>query len=326
MSNDCGKVSIIVPVYNVEKYFEQCINSLLEQTYRNIEILIVDDGSEDTCGEIADEYILKDERIKVFHKENGGVSSARNYGLENATGEFYGFVDSDDFVTSDYIEKMVTCAVEKDADMVISNFFSCFVNKNIPNSKLEKYPTGQIFTTDEFLEELYYHPGAFSFAWNKLYRKELFEGLKFADMLCEDSQIMLTLAERSKIIAFVGEPLYYYRRRKSSILNGKQEMVLKYELKWIGNHMKRLKAQNKDYLYYLAQKLYMSKILEKYIYCRKEIRRKLKNRLKQGRKTLLEYQGFGWKIKLKYSIVTRIPALYSNYYRFINHDNNTFWD
>jgi len=326
MSIDYGKVSVIVPVYNVENYFEQCINSLLDQTYRNIEILIIDDGSKDKCGEIADKYMSSDNRVKVFHKENGGLSSARNYGLEKATGEYYSFIDSDDYVVPSFIEKMVSCAVEKNADMVICNFFSCFINNNIPNSKLAKYPEKKVFTSDEFLEGLYYYPGAFSFAWNKLYRKKLFDDLKFADMLCEDSQIMLTIAERSKAIGFVRDPLVYYRRRKSSILNGKQETILRYELKWIGEHMRYFKDNSNLHLFYLAQKLYLSKAVEKYMYCRKELRKKIKKSLKQGRKKLLEYQGFGWKIRLKYGIMTRIPYLYSKYYEWSNRDNNIFWD
>ena len=96
-------ISIIVPIYNVEKYLQECIESLLKQTYKNIEIILVDDGSPDNCPQICDEFLKKDKRIKVFHKVNGGLSDARNYGLERATGNYICFVDSDDFVTEDYI-------------------------------------------------------------------------------------------------------------------------------------------------------------------------------------------------------------------------------
>ena len=113
-----GLVSIIVPVYKAEKYIHQCIDSLLAQTYRNIEVILVDDGSPDNCGKICDEYAAKDYRVKVIHQQNGGVSAARNVGLANATGEWITFVDADDSVTCAYIEQLYV----NDSDWVIGGY------------------------------------------------------------------------------------------------------------------------------------------------------------------------------------------------------------
>ena len=114
------KVSIIVPVYNVEKYLDECVKSILAQTYSNIEIVLVDDGSKDTSGSMCDEYKKQDNRIVVVHKENGGLSSARNAGMENASGDYYIFVDSDDTISPDMVEEMVKKAKEHDAKIVSS--------------------------------------------------------------------------------------------------------------------------------------------------------------------------------------------------------------
>ena len=117
------KISVVVPVYNVEKYLRKCIDSIINQTYKNLEIILVDDGSPDKCGEICDEYAKKDNRVKVIHKKNAGVSSARNDGIDNATGEYIIFVDSDDWLEDNAIEIMVDKLNEYDYDCVFCNFY-----------------------------------------------------------------------------------------------------------------------------------------------------------------------------------------------------------
>ena len=117
--NRVPKVSIIVPVYKVEKYLRKCIDSIINQTLKDIEIILVDDGSPDNCGKICDEYAAKDTRIKVIHKENGGLSSARNAGMEVAEGEYIGFVDSDDWIETDYVGELLFCLIQSESDMAI---------------------------------------------------------------------------------------------------------------------------------------------------------------------------------------------------------------
>lgn len=132
------KVSIIVPVYNVEKYVEKCLNSLISQSYKNIEIILIDDGSKDNSGKICDEYKRKDSRIKVVHKENAGVSEARNSGIQKATGEYLCFVDADDFVMNDYIEYMHQLIVKDSSDIAIcTKMFSNFNEKQTSDEMIE---------------------------------------------------------------------------------------------------------------------------------------------------------------------------------------------
>lgn len=321
-----GKVSIIIPVYNVEKYFNQCIDSLLCQTYTNIELLIVNDGSTDRCGEKADAYAEKDSRIRVFHKKNEGLPSARNYGLKYATGMYYCFVDSDDYVKNDYVEKMLITAVETDADMVFCNYYNCYENTNRPSSKLLRYSEGREFAKEEYLERLYTNPGSFAIVWNKLYRREVFKDLEFANMLCEDAHIILSVVDNCKKIFYLPEILYFYRRRKSSTINGKRGVLLQNDMKWIGEHMKTYKITDRMYLFAKAQKLYISRILEKYCYCEKEKRKTIKNSLKEEVKKLLKNPYITKKIKIKYFITSCFPYLYGKYYYIKRHDRNVFWD
>ena len=162
--------------------------------------------------------------------------------------------------------------------------------------------------------------------WNKIYRREVFQNLRFVDMLCEDAQIMLSLIEKSKSIIYVPDVMYYYRRRKSGIMNGKQDDILKSFIKLIREHMDRLKEANKMKLFSLAQKLLMSKIVENYCLCVKETRKSIRKILKVVRKGFREDPQIEWKIKLKYLIASRIPYVYGKYYTHKNLDENTFWE
>lgn len=326
MSEDYGVVSIIVPVYNVEKYFDECIDSLLHQTYENIEIIIVDDGSTDECGKKADDYEKKDCRIVVFHQENKGLPYARNLALKHTTGDYYCFVDSDDVLDRRYVEKMLKTLVDKDADMVFCNYFNCYVNKNRPSSKLLRYTEERYFSGEEYLRDMYVYTGAFSIVWNKIFRKEIFNNLEFVNMICEDSQIMLSIIDRCKKIYYLPEILYYYRRRKHSLINGKQELILQSNMIWIDEHMRRLKESNRDNLFSIAQKLFISKILEKYCFCGREMRKRVKERLREEERRFIKNRFWGKKIKTKYYIATRVPYLYGKYSSLAKRDNNIFWE
>ena len=307
------KVSIIVPVFNTEKYFDECILSLINQTYKNIELIIVDDGTKDNCGKKADEYTQKDRRVKVVHKENGGLSSARNYGLKYATGDYICFIDSDDFVSEDFVEKMVKASIENNADMVFCNYFSLYVNKKNPSHRLNAINGKKIFTSEEYLEQLYMYSGEYVMIWNKLFRKEIFNELRFVDMLCEDGQIILSVIDKCKRISYLPEVLYYYRRRKSGITGDKKEIILRNNMKWIKEHMVKLKKTNRIHLLYAAQKLYISKIVENYLYCKKETRKKLKGCLKKELKLFTKNSEFRHIVKLKYMIAANFPYVYGKY-------------
>lgn len=213
------KISVIVPIYNTEKYLKKCVDSILSQTYRNLEVVLVDDGSTDGSGKICDEYAENDARVRVIHKENGGLSSARNAGLDAATGDFIAFVDSDDRISPDIYEKMA-CALGDEKD-VIAN---CMYVREDEDGKI--FPSSVPHTEDESLSseqllcELLMHTGDVS-ACTKLYPREVLENLRFPEgILNEDFVFMLSLTERIKGIRFVGFVGYYYFVRRGSISSG----------------------------------------------------------------------------------------------------------
>lgn len=325
MSNDLGKVSIIVPVYNVEKYLDECINSILDQTYRNLEILIVDDGSTDSCSAKVDEYAKADERVKVFHKENGGIATARNYGLKHATGDYYCFIDSDDYYELNFVEKMLNALTENNAEMAFCNYFSCYTDRDVPGHRLQSLEDGKVFSSNEYLYLLYAYSGVYSYAWNKMYKKEIIADLEFKKMLCEDAQIMLSVVDRCEKIVFSSDVLIHYRRRKSSVVNSKHDRMLLGEIEWVKDHMDRLKASGRKNLFNLAQKLYIRKIFEEYHFCGKETRKQIKQLLKKERKEFMRNSEIDVKLRLKYFVVSLIPYIYGKIV-FRSRINESFWD
>ena len=213
------KVSIIVPVYKVEEYVHECIDSILNQTYKNIEVILVDDGSPDTCGAICDEYAKKDDRIIVIHKTNGGLSDARNVGLQRATGEYLAFVDSDDSIKKDYIEKLYNGIVNEDADVCICSVEDVFedglegirtdINYVKENTLISGIEATRFVLEDKVLV---------SHVWDKLCKKELYSGITFpVKKRFEDMYMMHEVLFRAKKVALITDKLYNYRHRKTSI-------------------------------------------------------------------------------------------------------------
>lgn len=209
-------ISIIVPVYNVEKYLEKCIESIINQTYKNLQIILVDDGSKDNSGKICDEFKLKDNRIEVIHKTNGGLSDARNAGLKIAKGDYIGFVDSDDYIEKDMFETLVGLIEKNNADISIVSFYEIYNNLiiGVRNSK-ELIELSKI----EAIRELLIDNRIQSYAWNKLFKKELFKDLEFpVNKNFEDIATTLLLFEKADKVVLYEEPKYYYQRRDDSIV------------------------------------------------------------------------------------------------------------
>ena len=210
------KISIIVPVYKVEKYLCQCIDSIIKQTYSNLEILLIDDGSPDRCPKICDEYGCKDERVKVIHKKNGGLASARNAGLNIATGDLISFIDSDDWIDESMYQQMLEMKFEKNADIVCcegihtdgKNLFDrCFCCK----------PTGTCITGEEATKEILLDQVG-SQAVKGLYDKKCWDGIRFpVGMLYEDIPTTFKAFEKANIVAYVDEAFYKYRINPKSI-------------------------------------------------------------------------------------------------------------
>ena len=206
-------VSVIVPVYNVEKYLRECIDSLIRQTLKNIEIILVDDGSRDSSGAICDEYAQKDSRIKVIHKRNEGLFHARQTGAKAAQAGFIGFVDSDDWITDDAVEKLYKGIVQADFS------FSTAVFRVYPN-RIEK-PSAEVFKSNGYtVLDKSQSPGYRFSNWNSLFLKDKFLET-VSDMPSffshEDWAVTAKYFSLIKTIYIVPEPLYYYRMRKSSL-------------------------------------------------------------------------------------------------------------
>ena len=215
MSN--GKVSVIVPVYNVEKYVAKCMESILAQTYTDIELLIVNDGSTDGSYEICKDYALKDSRIKLFTQDNKGLSASRNRMLREATGDYVLFVDSDDWILPCLIERLIVLISEKDADIAACGYIKAKTDsiESVPrhNWRISTY-TGKEFADD--MTRLF---GCRCFAWGRLIRKSMIDSLNFPEgKIFEDIFAMPELVLSScKAVVYTKEPLYIYRIRKDSI-------------------------------------------------------------------------------------------------------------
>lgn len=212
-------ISIIVPVYKVEKYLNKCVDSIINQTYKNLEIILVDDGSPDRCPQICDEYTKKDNRIKVIHKKNGGLSDARNIGIDNSTGEYIMFIDSDDYINDKMVELLYNNIKEKKSDVAICNFEYIFENcnsKKVPNI------TPTILNSNQFWNLYYSEQGYVVFcvvAWNKLYKKELFKTIRYdVGKYHEDEFIIHKIINQCNKISCINDKLYYYLQRENSIM------------------------------------------------------------------------------------------------------------
>lgn len=218
-----GLVSIVVPVYNVKKYLDECMESIVNQTYRDIEIILVDDGSTDGSGEKCEEWGQKDSRIKVIHQTNGGLSAARNTGIDAASGEYIAFIDSDDYFELNAIESLYNCATSLSADLVVGQGLRVWDDGTVitEGKYADKYePDGQeVLITKEdfwrrFSDNIY-----FVVAWSKLYKKELFDKVKFpVGKINEDFAIAIPISEEADTIASMGKRIYKYRIRQGSIM------------------------------------------------------------------------------------------------------------
>jgi len=211
-------ITIVVPIYNVEKYLERCVKSLLNQTYKNLEIILVDDGSTDNSGRICDNYAKEDKRVKVIHKANGGLSDARNAGIDFAKGKYISFVDSDDWIPLNAINDLYSYMEKYNVDIVSGNMIEVFSNKQINNRKMEI--SFQIFDTEEAIENMLYLHGITNSACGKLYKFSLFKDIRFpVGKLYEDLGTTYKIYANSKKSIFIDHTVYYYFQNLNSIMH-----------------------------------------------------------------------------------------------------------
>ena len=223
-------ISIIVPIYNVENYLRMCLDSIEQQTYSNIEVLLINDGSQDSSGEICQEYVARDSRFRYFEKENGGASDARNYGIERSNGKYLTFVDSDDWLSLTYVEDLYQAAIRNDADTVVSHY--TIYNESDRNYYVhiwddyyEKTCTGEELVLE--LPSLELNGYVYITSWGILFKKELFNNIRFPKgKVIEDSRTNYKLFFRSNKVAYIHKEIYYHREGIESIGSSVNEKLL----------------------------------------------------------------------------------------------------
>lgn len=249
MNNDL-LISIIVPIYNIEDYLSKCLESIINQSYKETEIILIDDGSTDNSYLICKKYKLKDKRIKIVHKKHGGLSSARNLGLEMATGELISFVDGDDYLELDFYEKLKKNMDQYNSDISICNYYVDDNDKirstNINNANL--------FTFENEMKFLFINT---SVAWNKLYKKKIFDSIRYPEgKFYEDIFIICHLLDKSNRISYEPLPLYHYVQRNNSIVHT-----------FSINHFDKVDAINNNILFLYNKKCYDLALEEKNRMC-----------------------------------------------------------
>lgn len=231
------KISILVPIYNAEEYIEKCLESIINQTYKNIEIVLVEDGSTDNSMQIIKKYEKQDNRIKIISIKNNGVADARNKAIENATGEYLTFVDSDDYIEKDYVETLYTNLKKYEADIAVCNCYNIIektANKTYKTFKINKV---QEFNNIEAVENLFYYNFFRHSPWGKLYKKDLWNNIKFpVGKNYEDLATIYKLFLKSKKVIYIPKEKYNYLIRQGSIVHNEMkkedvEAILEYTQK-----------------------------------------------------------------------------------------------
>lgn len=219
MKQMCPIVSVIVPIYKVENYLQKCIDSICKQTYKQLEIILVDDGSPDSCGKICDDSAEKDARIIVIHKENGGLSSARNAGLNIAKGEYISFVDADDTIHPQFIEILIALCIQYDCDIAQCDFLA--VTENSLKLPLNSQQSIKLYNNRQAIHELCRAGESvkYNVAWNKVYKQELFKDVRYPlGRIHEDEFTTYLLLWKAKRIAVTNQYMYYYLQRATSLM------------------------------------------------------------------------------------------------------------
>lgn len=310
-------ISIIVPIYNVEDYLNECIVSLLNQTYKNIEIILVDDGSPDKCPQICDEFAQKDNRIRVLHKTNGGLSDARNYGINYARGKYICFVDSDDFVSNDYIEFLYNNLITNNVDISMCGFTNYFNSeKMICKLNFEKNKIYDKMNAHIYLNVLGYFDVA---SWNKMYKKELFNDIRFPiGKTCEDWRIMYKVIDLSNKVCYDSSVKYYYRRRENSITTTKNVRMDAIEA--VQESIKFYKEKKYDsVLPYVYQSLMIAcmGVINSMIECNDYSQLKYINNIKQLYKHKITYKKLKLSKKIQLLFFIKCSHLYIEIFKII---------
>lgn len=310
-------ISVIIPIYKVEKYLDECLYSIVNQTYENLEILLVDDGSPDNCGKICDEYAQKDNRIKVIHKENGGLSSARNAGLDIAKGEYISFVDSDDVIDEKFIETLYKMCINNSVDIAICDYmrFTDTIEKDKSENTINVYSSKKV--QNDMYENIISEKVVVT--WNKLYKKYLFEEIRFpVGKIHEDEFTTYKLLYASKSdIAVTNSKFYYYRCNPNGIMGRKYNKNRLDILEALEERTRFYKGKNEEDLYKKSlinySEFLRSTYLMAYLYIEKDKKEILKRIIQKNNiilSEILKCKSISFKVKLKIIIFKINPNLY----------------
>jgi glycosyltransferase involved in cell wall biosynthesis len=309
------KISIIIPVYNVEEYLPRCIDSLRNQSFQNLEIILVDDGSPDNSGKICDEYALKDARIKVIHKENGRAYDARNKGLDMATGDFIGFMDSDDFIHPEMYQSLYDLLIKYDTDIAQCCFIKVQSGEIIPPIP-DNSP--QVYSNEEALAQLYSDASIeFSVIWNKIYKKELVQNVRFKKAFIHDDEFFTykLLYAASKVVAVESQFYYYYQSPNSMIRSTFSDRKMEYA-EAMEERLTFFREKGLTDLYILAQKRYCLWILYfYYMYSNElqnypELRKSLMRRFEINSFEVRNVERHPWRLKQSLKMAKSFPTLF----------------
>ena len=311
-------ISIILPVYNVDKYLKKSIESIVNQTYSNFEILIINDGSTDNSEEICKEYICKDERIKYFYQENRGVSAARNYGIDMSEGEFIIFIDSDDYLEPDMLEKLYKNVLDNNCDISICNYALIKNNDRVENIT-EKIPQN-ILTKNEFIKFMFSDKYYRGYLWNKLIKKDVIANIRFDTKLhvMEDMIFLLDISNNIEKAYFEENVfLYNYLQNSESILHNFSEKHFSAvnSYKKIFDYIEKNKFEINQDDYYMICENYIFIFMNYYyyLYKNKKLTKEIKNekvmiRKQYLKKALLKKAKITRKLKLLN--ITYFPIIY----------------
>ena len=315
------EISIIVPVYNVCKYLPRCLNSILAQTFHNFEVILVDDGSTDCSGKICDKYANQDNRIKVIHQHNSGVSSARNAALDIAQGKYIGFIDSDDWIAEDFYEILYNTLKTKQGDIAICSFYISQNGKLICNNKKKSI---KVFRNSECIEMFLKseYPFIPSYTWNKLFKAHLFHDLKFDEKLkvLEDEDLIYFLLLKKITVIYIDKPLYFYFFRVNSALHSGFDINKKCNLVTVAKKVVKNTQEYQDkylklsYLKYVQtfQKVLIEIIRDDFSKYKK-MYDNLSDELNRKYFMLLFNKHISFKQKIHLTIIKISPELYKRY-------------
>jgi len=266
-------ITIVVPIYNVSKYLVECIESIIYQTYNNIEIILVDDGSYDGSSDICDKFEKKDSRIRVIHKTNGGLSDARNVGIKNAKGKYICFIDSDDIISKYYLEKLYNAIYESQADISVGNFTNFKDTKEINDIECKKALL-EINNGKESIKKIYNKKTylKMTVAWNKLYKTELFSNILYdKGKIHEDESTTYKILYKANKVVIISDIIYYYRYVPNSITNQKISIKKLDAIEALENRLIFFADRNEIELYNLTLIRYASTNLRLYLNFKKNL-------------------------------------------------------